>query len=397
MGSPGILLGVTGSIAAYKAVEVLRRLTSAGCTVQVVLTEGAARFVPPLTFEALSGRPVVTDWDGSASGISHVESGYDVNAVVVAPATAHTMARIAVGFGDCPLTATLLSVRAPLLLAPAMESRMWSHPATRANVKTLLARGAHLVGPEAGPLASGREGVGRMAEPEQVANAALALTRPPSARGRWLITAGPTWEAVDPVRILTNRSTGTLGVELADLVAASGYAVDLVLGPTSVRPWHPGVEVVSVESARDMEAAVRSRLAGLDVFVAAAAVSDYRPASAPESKLKRGTPGADRLQLEENPDILAGVAQGPQRPRWVIGFAAETEDVEARADAKRVRKGADAIVANQVGRDRGFGGGQTELLWIDERGCQRSGPCSKATAARFVLDRILERSREGMR
>lgn len=396
-----VLLGVTGSIAAYKAVELLRHLTRAGLGVQVFLTDGGARFVPAPTFEALAGRPVVQTWDGSASGIGHVEIGYDADAIVIAPVTAHTLARLAAGMADCPLTATVLSSRAPLILAPAMESRMWTHPATEANVRTLQDRGAVIVGPEVGPLASGRQGRGRMSEPEAVAQAVMqALAAAKGATsfergpGRLVLTAGPTWEPIDPVRILTNRSTGALGVALADAAAARGFEVVLVSGPTHLRPVDPRVRWVGVESAQQMKSSVLEHLPGARVFVGAAAVSDYRPVEPRAEKLKRGTEGADRLELVENPDILQSVCRSEDRPPFVVGFAAETERVEEHAEAKRLRKGADAIVANRVGEAAGFGEVTTELIWIDDAGAVSSGPVSKRDGAVFVLDRIVDRIRE---
>lgn len=394
------MLGVSGSIAAYKAVEIARGFVKAGASVQVIMTERAQAFVTPLTFRAITGRPVIDRWDDPAqTEIGHVEQGYRADLAVVAPASAQTLARLALGLADDALSATLLSYVGPLLLAPAMESRMWEHPATRAHVETLRARGATLVGPTEGSLASGRTGSGRMVEPDEVVAAAAAALAPRDLVGaRLLITAGPTWERIDPVRLLTSRATGTLGVRIAEAAARRGAEVALVLGPSATTPTaHPGLEVVHIESAVELDEAVQARLQDLTAFIATAAVSDFRPASARDAKLKRSDAAATSLELVENPDVLARAARALKdrgAATLIVGFAAETEDVEANAREKLLRKGCDFVVANQVGVDRGFGSGDTELWWVGPDPAERFGPGAKSQAADFVLDRLVRAVRQ---
>jgi phosphopantothenoylcysteine decarboxylase/phosphopantothenate--cysteine ligase len=394
-----ILLGVTGSIAAYKALELVRRLTQRGDEVEVALTAAAARFVTPLAFEALTHRAVHTDlwstWSAErgAREIEHVELAHRIDALVVAPASAHTIARLAHGLADDVITATALSTKAPLVLAPAMESHMWWHPATQANVATLVARGARLVDPGEGALASGRSGVGRLAELEDIVAAIDALARRDLVGRRWVVNAGPTIERLDPVRFLSNRSTGEMGIRIAQAARRRGAEVTLVLGPTALAP-PTGVHVVRVESAAEMFAASRAAVEGggriADVFVATAAVSDYRPAEAFDAKLKRSDPRAQVLALAENVDILATLAPMVRaRGGLVVGFAAETNDVERYARDKLERKGCDLVIANRVGVDVGFGPGQTEVLAVAPgRAALSFGPASKADVADFVVDQI---------
>ena len=395
-----ILLGVTGSIAAYKAVELARLLIKARAQVQVIMTDRARAFVTPLTFRAITQRPVIERWDDPSDlEIGHVEHGYSTNVVVIAPATANTIARLALGLADDALTATMLSFEGPTLIAPAMETRMWSHPTTQHNVALLRQRGVKVIGPTSGDLASGRSGAGRMVEPGVIFDAVRALFEPGDLDGtRLLVTAGPTWEPIDPVRVLTNRATGTLGIRLAEAAARRGARVQLVAGPGVAAPApHPAIEVVPVESALDLDAAVQARLDGLDAFIATAAVSDFRPADPRDDKLKRHDPDAARLELVENPDVLARAARA-LRERGartvVVGFAAETEDLERNARDKRERKGCDFIAANRVGRDQGFGDGESELAWIGADVYETFGPGSKAAAAEFLLDRVGRAVRE---
>ncbi len=403
-GPTSVLLGVTGSIAAYKALEIVRGLRRAGHEVQVVMTPSARRFVAPLSFEALSGRPVMTElWAGDDGAIAHVEQGYDHDVAVVAPASAHSLARLAHGLADEILSATLLSSAAPLVLAPAMETRMWRHPATRANVASLIARGARLVGPGSGALASGRSGEGRMAEPEEVLAAVQAALGPHDLAGRRVvITAGPTHERLDPVRVLANRSTGAMGIELARAAARRGARVTLLLGPTHLEP-PPEVETVRIESALDLLAAGEAVIDDADVLIAAAAVSDFRPAEPWDHKLKRSASEARRLELVENPDVLATLAarrrQAPGGDAAVIvGFAAETEDVERHARGKLARKGCDLVIGNLVGPDRGFGPGETSVLAVRAEGpAAVFGPAPKAAVADFVLDQVLAQHGERRR
>lgn len=384
---PLILLGVTGSIAAYKAVDLARRLKSDGFRVQVVMTHSATRFVTPLTFEAITGRPVVDDaWARRSGEIEHVERADEAALIVVAPASAHTLARLALGLADDALTAMALSTRAPIVVAPAMEHGMWHHPATQAHMATLASRGVTRVGPGSGALASGRSGDGRMAEPEAIAAHVQALARGEASMAgrRVLITAGPTWEPIDPVRVLSNRSTGAMGIALANEARRRGAEVDLVLGPTHLGP-EPGVRVTRVETAAEMLAASLERLEGADVVVGAAAVSDYRPSDPKAQKLKRGGPAS--LSLTENPDIIATLSSRAGAGTKLVGFAAETEDVVENARGKLERKGLHAVIGNQVGREAGFGPGATRVVLVRaDMEPQWSEPGDKPSMARFIWD-----------
>lgn len=403
-----MLLGVTGSIAAYKAAEVARLLVKAGAHVQVAMTEAATRFVGPATFHAITSRPPLTElfalgasaaraFDAGGapprSHIEHVEHAHAIDLVVVAPATATTLARFAAGLADDPLAAIVLATQAPILVAPAMEPGMWLNAATRENVERLERRGFTVVGPSHGELASGRTGLGRMVEPEVVVAAALRRLGPRDLAGRRIvITAGPTWEAIDPVRVLSNRSTGALGIELARVASARGADVVLILGPTELPP-PPGVETVRVESAEDMLAAGRAALPGTTVLIATAAVSDFRPESPRPAKLKRGHEGARVLSLVENPDVLATLSAElralGRAGTVIVGFAAETEDLVENARAKLERKGCDLVIANVVGRRAGFGGGPSEVVAVHASGSVVPfGPAPKVEIAQFVLDQL---------
>ena len=396
---PSVLLGVSGSIAAYKAVEVARLLGKAGVRVQVAMTRGATEFVRPLTFAAITGREVLTDvfqvaTGGGGAEIGHVERAHQVDLVLIAPATANLMARMAVGLADDPLTATVLSTRAPVLMAPAMESGMWLHPATQDNLACLEGRGVRVIGPASGELASGRAGVGRMVEPEAIVAAALAVLRPGDLAGVGVtVTAGPTWEPLDPVRVLTNRSTGAMGLAIAEAAQRRGARVTLILGPTHLSPPH-GIQVRRVETAAQMLAASEDVLPETDVFIATAAVSDFRPERAWDQKLKRSAPEAQHLALSENPDVLATVSARLRgragHPATVVGFAAETEEVEANARAKLAKKGCDLVIGNLVGPEDGFGAGQTRVLAVSwDRPAVTFGPALKGDVAEFVLDQVL--------
>ncbi|MFH1811705.1 MAG: bifunctional phosphopantothenoylcysteine decarboxylase/phosphopantothenate--cysteine ligase CoaBC [Pseudomonadota bacterium] len=392
-----ILLGVTGGIAAYKAVEVLRRLREHGAVVRVAMTRAATAFVGPLSFEALSGLPVLLDvlaLQPSADGrspIGHVELARDLDLVVVAPATADFMARTVHGRADDPLAAILLATRAPVLIAPAMEHHMWWHDATQANLRGLLARGIYTVGPARGSLASGASGDGRMAEPEAIVEAVSEIL----ARGRDLegrrvvITAGPTREPVDPVRFLSNRSSGRMGVAVALEAARRGARVVLVHGPLTVAIPQQ-LQAVSVETAEQMHAATFDAARGADVVIMAAAVADYAPAQVADHKLSKQEQPLERIELVRTPDILAELCA--RRPaRVVVGFAAETQDVTARGQAKRARKGADLLVANLVGSaDSGFDVDTSRGAIIFGDGTAREfGPVSKHDVARLLVDAIV--------
>lgn len=346
-----IVLGVGGGIAAYKSAELVRRLRERGHEVQVVMTESASRFVTPLTFQALSGRPVRSSlWDDAAeAAMGHIELARWAQRVVIAPASADLIARIATGQADDLLTTVLLATAAPLLVAPAMNQQMWAHPALQANLAVLRERGVQLVGPGSGSQACGDSGPGRMSEPEQILAALAAGSFAPAGRlvgRRVLITAGPTLEDIDPVRFLGNRSSGKMGFAVAAAARAEGAAVTLVAGPVAL-PTPEGVERIDVRSAQAMHREVFAALPGQDVFIAAAAVADYRPVEVLDRKRKKT---GDRwlIELVLNPDILAEVAATPQRP-FIVGFAAETNDVEAHARDKLQRKRLDMIAANHVG------------------------------------------------
>lgn len=365
-----VLLGVSGGIAAYKAAELTRRLRAEGAEVRVVLTRAAQAFVAPLTFQALSGNPVRLDiLDPTAeAGMDHIELARWADLVLIAPATADLMARLVAGMADDLLTTLSLATQAPLVLAPAMNRQMWHHPATQANVRLLTERGVRLLGPAAGAQACGEVGPGRMLEPEDVV-AALRETQQasPLAGRHILITAGPTREALDPVRYVGNRSSGRMGYALAQALAERGAEVILVSGPTALAA-PLCVELIQVESALEMHAAVMGRIAGQEIFIAAAAVADYRVADPAPQKIKKGQQELV-LRLVRNPDILAEVA-ARATPPFTVGFAAETERVEEQALVKLRAKGLDMIAANQVAGPRG--GFEREdnaltILWRDGR------------------------------
>jgi phosphopantothenoylcysteine decarboxylase / phosphopantothenate---cysteine ligase len=377
LGGKRVLLGVTGGIAAYKAADLCSKVVRAGAQVDVVMTEAATRFVAPLTFGALCGRAAHVDMWAAPGGdpIPHVHMAASADLVIVAPLSANTLAKLALGLADNLLTATLLATTAPWVLAPAMESHMWSNPVTQGHARALLARGAILVGPGAGRLASGAEGIGRMAEPSEILEAArLVLARGgPLAGRRVLVTAGGTQEPLDPVRFLTNASSGKMGVALAEAARDLGATVTLVHAPLSA-PLPAGVENLPARTATAMREAVLSRLEGTDILIAAAAVADFRPARAAPEKIKKG-PGEQGLSLElvRNPDILAEVAlqrRSTGWPRVLVGFAAETEDLLENASAKLVAKQLDLIVANDVTQQgSGFGSddNRVTLLYRDGR------------------------------
>lgn len=393
--APRVLLGVSGSIAVYKAAELARRLMDRGLDVQVAMTASAQRFVTPLTFRALTGRKVLTSLWADSDEIEHVERAYDADVLLMAPASANLLARLAHGLADDVLTTTALSSRAPLVLAPAMETHMWLHPATQANVATLTGRGARLVEPSQGALASGRSGLGRFPEIPDIVEATLSALRPKSTwQGQVvLITAGPTFEPLDPVRGLTNRSTGAMGIAIAEAAADRGAEVHLVLGPTGLAP-RGGVHLHRVETALEMMQAAELIVDRADVLIASAAVSDFRPAHVHGEKLKKTEVGANTLHLERNPDILANLAArrraapGGHAAR-IVGFAAETSDLESHARHKLAQKGCDFVVANLVGPSRGFGERETEILLVPkDLPAEPYGPASKREVAAFLLDRL---------
>ncbi len=360
-----ILLGVSGGIAAYKACELVRLLRRAGAEVQVVMTAAAERFVTPLSLQALSGRPVRRDLfdEGAEAAMGHIELACWADAILVAPATADLMARLAQGRADDLLTTLSLASEAPLLLAPAMNRAMWEHPATQDNAALLRRRGVALLGPEAGEQACGETGEGRMREPiDLLADLARRFENGSLAGLSVLVSAGPTREPIDPVRYLGNRSSGRMGYALARAAREAGARVTLVSGPVALEPPR-GVRVIPVETALEMREAVLAEADSADVFIATAAVADYRVAEPLPNKHKRAQ-GPLRLELVQNPDILAEVAVLPNGP-FTLGFAAETDDLERHAREKLERKGVDMIAANRVGSGLGFGTADNalEVFW----------------------------------
>jgi len=390
-GFPGarIVLGVTGGIAAYKAADVTSRLVQLGATVHVVMTEGATRFVQPLTFEALTRQPVYRSvfdgWEGESAG--HVTLARDADVVLIAPATANTLARLVLGSVDDMLSAVVLATEAPVIVAPAMEHHMWHHPATQRNVATLAGWGIRIIGPETGHLASGANGDGRLASPERLLGAIREqLGRGGPLSGRHVVvTAGGTREAIDPVRYLGNRSSGQMGVAIADAALDQGAAVTLIAGPTVEHiPW--GVTARRIESAREMEQSVREAVVTADALVMAAAVSDFRPKYAAEQKLKK-QPGQEGLTLElvRNPDIIAGI-EGSRLVK--IGFAAETEDLLANAQRKLEAKDLAMIVANDAVRTIGSDRVQATFLYRDGRPARVLPELPKESMARQVIEEL---------
>jgi phosphopantothenoylcysteine decarboxylase/phosphopantothenate--cysteine ligase len=386
---------VGGGIAAYKALELARLLRKADVAVRPILTRAGAAFVTPLSLSALAEDKVYADLfsltDEAAMG--HIELSRSADLIVVAPATADLMAKAAAGAADDLATTTLLATDKPVLMAPAMNVRMWEHPATRRNLATLKGDGVRFVGPDEGPMACGEFGFGRMAEPEAIFRATLAALdgdgSGPLKGKRVLVTAGPTAEPIDPVRVLTNRSSGKQGYAIAEALARLGAEVTLVSGPTALAA-PCGVNRVSVETAREMLAASLEALP-VDAAVCVAAVADWRTDEALPVKLKKGRTGPPALNLVENPDILATIAAGgARRPKLVIGFAAETGDVEKHARAKLKAKGCDWIVANDVSQDGVMGGDENEVLLVYPQGLDAWPRASKAEVATRLARRIAE-------
>jgi phosphopantothenoylcysteine decarboxylase/phosphopantothenate--cysteine ligase len=391
-----VAVGVSGGISAYKAVEVVRGLQTLGHEVVAVMTRGAQNFVNPLTFEAITRRRVITDqWEtGSNANIEHISLASSIDLLVVSPATAHLIARFAHGLADDFLTSLFLATRAPVLVAPAMNTNMLEHPATQENLATLRRRGVHLVEPGEGFLACGWTGKGRLAEPADIVAAAEALLRPkPSWAGRRvLVSAGPTYEDLDPVRFVGNRSSGRMGMAIASEARRRGAEVTLVLGPTRLGP-PADLSVVNVRSAAEMHAAVMDAATRADVVVMAAAVADYTPAGGAEPQKVAKGEGDLVLRLARTRDILAdlGAWRGARHTPMLVGFAAETHDVVAKARAKLSAKNVDLIVANDVSRsDAGFEVDTNAATLVDAED-ERTEPLqSKASLAGRILDRIDE-------
>jgi phosphopantothenoylcysteine decarboxylase/phosphopantothenate--cysteine ligase len=389
-----VLLGVTGGIAAYKSPDLVRRLREQGAEVQVVLTAGAREFVTPMTFQAVSGREVRSDlWDPEAEkAMSHIELARWADFVIIAPATADFLARLATGQADDLLTTLCLATDRPIAVAPAMNRLMWSNPATQANVATLKARGVHVWGPGEGDQACGETGAGRMLEPTQLAGFVAGSIAPtgPLAGKRVLLTAGPTRERIDPVRFISNCSSGKMGFAVAAAARDAGADVTIVCGPVSLTT-PPGVKRIDVESAADMLNAVMKNLDGVDIFVATAAVADYRPVKPAGSKIKKTSESLD-LQMERTVDILATVAArtGLARP-FVVGFAAETDSVEQYARQKLLKKNLDMIAANEVGHDKVFEKDDNALLVLWRDGSHELPHAPKVALARDLVALIAER------
>jgi phosphopantothenoylcysteine decarboxylase / phosphopantothenate---cysteine ligase len=397
-----ILLIIGGGIAAYKSLDLIRRLQDRGARVRCILTRAAQQFVTPLAAGALCGERAYTDLFDSESefDVGHIRLARDADLLVVAPATADLMAKMAAGQADDLATAVLLATDKPVLIAPAMNTRMWSAKATQRNLAQLIADGVHVVGPNSGEMAErGEAGLGRMAEPMEIVAAAEAMLRPmgPLSGKRALVTSGPTHEPIDPVRFIANRSSGKQGHAIAAAAAAAGADVVLISGPVEV-PDPPGVTVVKVETARQMLQAVEKALPA-DVAVFAAAVADWRVERQSGSKIKKQEGRLQQLGLVENPDILATIAHRKSgRPALVIGFAAETDDVIANAKAKLARKGCDWILANDVSPQTGIMGGDSNTVHlVTASGVESWPPQSKEDVARNLIERIAAALKEGKR
>ncbi|HZM97935.1 MAG TPA: bifunctional phosphopantothenoylcysteine decarboxylase/phosphopantothenate--cysteine ligase CoaBC [Pyrinomonadaceae bacterium] len=392
--NPNVALGVCGGIAAYKAVEVLRGLQKAGCTVRVAMTKRACEFVQPLTFRALSGSHVVVDdyAPDNPDPIAHITFSQTADLLIVAPATANIIAKFANGVADDFLTSTYLACSAPVLIAPAMNTTMWEHPATQRNLERLRADGVHIVEPDAGEMACGTIGPGRLSEPDRIVAAALEILRFKRAMDltgeRFLITVGATREEIDPVRFISNRSSGRMGFALAEAALRRGGEVTVVAGNTSVAP-PSGVRVVQAMSAEDMSQAVAKERENASVFIGAAAIADYRPAERADQKIKKSQDSIT-LTLERTPDVLAQVAASRTNGMLVIGFAAETENVLANAREKLRSKKLDAIIANDVTRkDAGFDSATNAITIITKDNTLELPLMSKTEAADRILDVIV--------
>ncbi|MCW8905317.1 bifunctional phosphopantothenoylcysteine decarboxylase/phosphopantothenate--cysteine ligase CoaBC [Sedimenticola sp.] len=386
-----LLLGVTGGIAAYKSVELVRLLRKSAAEVQVVLTGAASQFVTPMTLQAVSGRPVRQELFDPAheAAMGHIELARWADLVLVAPASASFMARLANGFADNLLSTLCLATAAPIVLAPAMNQQMWQNAATRDNASLLVQRGVELWGPASGDQACGEVGPGRMLEPEALLSQLCSrFTQGPLAGVRVLLTAGPTREPLDPVRFIGNRSSGKMGFALARAFTGAGARVELIAGPVTL-DTPAGVERVDVETAGEMEQAVMARVKGCDIFVGCAAVADYRPDAVADQKIKKNS---DRMEIRlvRNPDILAGVAALPDAP-FTVGFAAETQDPDEYAEKKRIAKRVNMIAANLVGaRQGGFERDENALTLIWEGGREQLPMTDKVSLAEKLVSLIAE-------
>jgi phosphopantothenoylcysteine decarboxylase/phosphopantothenate--cysteine ligase len=390
LGVKRIVLGVTGGVATYKSPDIVRRLREAGAEVQVVMTAGAQRFVTPLTFQAVSSRPVRSElWDAAAEhAMGHIELGRWAELVLIAPASADFMAHLAQGLAVDLLSTMCLATEAPIVLAPAMNWIMWGNAATQDNVRRLQERSIRLLGPVEGELAEGEIGMGRMLEPADIVAGLMSGTPRPLKGTRVLVTAGPTREPIDPVRYVSNRSSGKMGFAVARAAAEAGAEVTLVSGPVHLATPRD-VRRVDVETAVEMHAAVMQRIADSDIFIAAAAVADYAPAESAPQKIKKRGETLD-LSLQKTPDILAEVALRLPRP-FTVGFAAETEELERHAREKLENKRLDLMAANWVGQGRGFDRDDNALTVFWRDGAADLGQAPKLELARRLIRFVAER------
>ena len=382
-----IVLGVTGGIAAYKAAELVRLLRKQGAEVQVAMTEGATHFVTPTTFQALSGKPVFTDqWDARMpNAMAHIDLSRQADCILVAPASADFLARAVQGQADDLLATMVLARDCPLLVAPAMNRQMWENPATRRNVAQLSADAVHILGPACGEQACGEVGAGRMLEPEEIVEEMIAFFAAKVLAGKKvLLTAGPTFEAIDPVRGITNLSSGRMGYAVARAARQAGAEVTVVSGPVGF-PAPQGVDRINVRSALDMHRAVMAHASASDIFIAVAAVADYRVANSAEHKLKKDNGGIPPIELVENPDILAEVAALKDGP-FCVGFAAESRNLEEYAQTKRRKKNIPLIAGNLI--QDGFGGDDNRLVLFDDAGVHPLTPAPKSVLARQLIEHI---------
>ncbi|CAN5891679.1 bifunctional phosphopantothenoylcysteine decarboxylase/phosphopantothenate--cysteine ligase CoaBC [soil metagenome] len=391
-----VVVGVTGGIAAYKAAELVRLLEKAGATVDVAMTKGAQKFVGPMTFQALTRRPVFTDlWSLTEEAtIGHIQVADRADLVIIAPATANAIARLAAGLADDPVAAIVLATRAPVLIAPSMNVNMWSHPITEANMLKLIdTAGYHIVGPGDGFLACRWTGPGRLAEPADIVEAGAHVLYSQDLEGvRVVVTAGPTYEAIDPVRFVGNRSSGKMGVAIAAAAQRRGARVTLVLGPSAVPP-PVGVNTMSVENATQLQWALGDAVKDADVVVMTAAVADYRPANEAKQKIKRGQLGQKAtIELVQKPDLLAelGKSRGARKTPLLVGFAAETDDVIGNAEKKLVTKKVDLVVANDVGEvGSGFAVDTNRVTLVDTSGAIEFPAGTKYEVAHRILDHVV--------
>lgn len=384
-----ILLGITGGIAAYKAAELLRLLMKQGMEVQVAMTEAACRFITPVTMQGLSGRPVLTSqWDmGASNGMAHISPSRNADAVLIAPATADFIAKLAHGLADDLLSTLCLARNCPLLVAPAMNREMWQNAATQRNIAQLLADGVRVLGPDCGMQACGEEGMGRMLEAERLAQDIAAFFQPKLFFGKKiLITAGPTYEAIDAVRGITNRSSGKMGYAIAQAALEQGAEVTLVSGPTALAKPQ-GANCIDVVSAAQMFEAVKQHAADCDIFIGVAAVADYRVAQPSEQKIKKSA-AMLTLELVPNPDILAYVAGLPSPP-FCVGFAAESENLAQHAEQKRCVKNVPLLVGNFA--QQAIGSDENELVLFDDSGSHVLPRAGKLTQARLLMQQIAQR------